>query len=115
MSDLRETIAKALFERILGPWVWEGANKRFSADYLAYADVVIAVIATRIEELEAELAEVKAQIARVAELLEDRYCYDANDTHDRADAAINELIGDIRAVLSPQGSLAGSTIQAKDD
>lgn len=51
MSDLREAIAKALFERILGPWVWEGANKRFSADYLAYADVVIAVITTHMNTL----------------------------------------------------------------
>ena len=55
-----------------------------------------------IERLKAELSEAKATIARVEELLEDRYCYDAGDTHDRTDAAINELIGDFRAVLSPK-------------
>ena len=56
----------------------------------------------QLEALEAELAEAKATIARVKEVAEDRYCYDAGDTHDRTDAAINELIGDFRAVLSPK-------------
>ena len=69
-----------------------------------------------------ELAAANAKIARVKEACEDTYCYDADDTHDPLDRCVNEVIGDIRAALAdpaPQeshaGSLAGSTIQAKDD
>ena len=73
-------------------------------------------------DLAETLAAANAKIARVEEACEDTYCYDADDTHDPLDRCVNEVIGDIRAALAdpaPQeshaGSLAGSTIQAKDD
>ena len=58
--------------------------------------------ADRIEELEAELAEAKAKIERY-----EHWIFSCNDCGPAEYAQ--------RRLLSPQGSLAGSPIQAKDD